>query len=121
MRSWIDSVGAITRCDSRQGSALSRANSERRSIHTYPGGSSFNFLEMSMKTVSIPALTRRINRKLKRDCEVLRACPYESRWIQSLGRHYVIDVRANCVIHTHVDLEQWGRDVGALRDNETLV
>ncbi|MBN9696160.1 MAG: hypothetical protein J0L85_10215 [Zoogloea sp.] len=73
-----------------------------------------------MKTVSVPALTRRINRKLKPDGEAIRVCPYESRWIQSLGRHYVANMQTNFVVQTDVDLEQLGREVGALRENEGL-
>ena len=37
-----------------------------------------------------------------------------------LGRHYVIDLRSNCVLHKDVDLEEFGRELGVLRPYEAV-
>jgi hypothetical protein len=73
-----------------------------------------------MKTVTEPALVRRINRKIQGSGDAVRACAYGSSRFLKLGRYYAVDVSTNCIIQYDVDLEQFGRQVGALKENEAL-
>lgn len=73
-----------------------------------------------MKAVSESALIRRINRKSKVSGDAVRSCAYDSSNFFRLGRHYAVDVSTNCIIQHDVDLEQLGRQVGALKENEAL-
>jgi hypothetical protein len=72
-----------------------------------------------MNTITERALIGRINRRLS-DSERVRACPWGSRGIDTLGRHYLVDWHRNVVLDTHVDLEYLGRELGALADHERL-
>ncbi len=74
-----------------------------------------------MKAITESAVLRRINRKLRRDSEVLRVCPYNSPDFHRLGRYYVVDERTNAAVQHDVDIAQLGCDVGAIRSNEVLV
>ena len=87
---------------------------------------------MAKKRTGVPvserALIQRINRKLNAD----RPTPRQSGTIDvlkrargaraelDLGRHYVIDLRSNCVLHKDVDLEEFGRELGVLRPYEAV-
>ena len=75
--------------------------------------------------VSEAALIARINRKLKHQDEMLRTA--RRYWADGhflehpdLGRYFVVDLFRNLVIQTHVDLEELGREVGALREFEQV-
>ncbi len=57
---------------------------------------------------------QRINRKLRKDGEVLRKCRSNSRDWPSLGDFYAVDFTNNAVTAQHVDPEQWGRELGVL-------
>ncbi len=70
--------------------------------------------------VTANALIKRINRKLKKQDEVLKTVRENSRLIYDLGRHYVPDIRRNFIIHRGVDLETLGRELGVLHELETL-
>ena len=39
---------------------------------------------------------------------------------QNVGEYYLIDAYRNCVMRTDIDLEQVGRELGALAPHETL-
>jgi len=76
--------------------------------------------------VSHDALVKRINRKLAREGERLRKtrpCRGEgvSRMWMNCGDFYVIDVRRNFLVDTHVDVEILGRKLGVLAHYERLV
>lgn len=70
--------------------------------------------------VSQKALMQRINRRLAEDGWVVRTSR-SSRAVFDLGQHYVLDPSINNIIETHVDLEAFGHELGALRAWEALV
>jgi hypothetical protein len=87
-------------------------------------------MEEAMKQVSENALIKRINRRIGRyDAktytvwgETLRKARlypggYED---MNLGRYYTIDNHSNGLTGAHIDLEQYGREVGALATWEAL-
>jgi hypothetical protein len=74
----------------------------------------------TMVPVSERALVQRINRKLWKESEVLKAARPNTRAVQDLGRYYVIDDR-NRVVRQHCDLEEMGRELGVLAAYERLV
>ena len=67
--------------------------------------------------ITIRALVQRINRKLAEDGEVLKA-PRGARALQELGDYYILDINLNAVLHKDVDVEELGRELGALKDYE---
>lgn len=69
--------------------------------------------------VSERALAARINRKLKPDMEALRKCRSE-KWVKDLGYYYTIDLGKNCILDRHIQLENFGRELGALKPFEEL-
>jgi hypothetical protein len=70
--------------------------------------------------VSERALFARINRKIHDDDLMLRRCRASSRDYHNLGDFYLVNWRINGVAGYHVDLETYGREVGALKDYEEL-
>lgn len=71
------------------------------------------------------ALLQRINRKLKKENQVLRTARgfwAGPNWYEdnNLGRYYVIDIYQNMLVDHHVDIEEMGRDTGALAEWEAL-
>jgi hypothetical protein len=79
------------------------------------------------KTVSEQALIKRINRRIggydAKRCiawgERLRK-NNSDRWWSDLGGYYTVDWNSNAVTSAHVNLEQYGREVGALTGREAL-
>jgi hypothetical protein len=73
--------------------------------------------------VSARALKQRINRKLKSEQRELKEARAGSRIFNDCGRYFVIDHRINGVLYSlaNLDLEKFGREVGALRPVERLV
>ena len=73
-----------------------------------------------MRQISETALEKRISRKLAHDGLALRKCR-SLTWLEvNLGSRYVLDLQRNTVVEKHVDLETLGRDLGVIRDIETL-
>lgn len=72
-----------------------------------------------MKFVSEDALARRIRRKLNRKGWQLYKVRWDSRWIDSTGR-YTISNERNHAVDTHVDIEDYGRRLGVLKDFESM-
>lgn len=76
------------------------------------------------KTQKVPvserALIQRINRKLKADWRQLKTTR-GVRAREDLGYFYVLDTRRNFIIDHHVDLETFGRVLGALAESEELI
>ncbi len=79
-----------------------------------------------MFTVSVGALIKRVNRKLREAGEMLRRTrpfydhgrgPY---YDNNTGEFYIIDVDRNCIASTHVDLEAYGRELGVLSNFEKV-
>ena len=64
-------------------------------------------------TVSIPAIIRRINRKLKTRGELLKVARGRSV-LAEVGRYYVVDMYHNMLMLKWVDLEEYGRELGVL-------
>ena len=69
--------------------------------------------------VSERALIARINRKLRADDEMLKTTR-SKRAEFDLGRYYVIDVRGPNIVHDHIDLEDYGRELEVLKPYEAL-
>lgn len=69
--------------------------------------------------VSKRALFQRIARKLEKYGEALKSTRGD-RWRADLGDHYIIDMSRNVIVAAHIDLEEYGREIGALRDYEEL-
>jgi hypothetical protein len=70
--------------------------------------------------VSERALIARINRKLRDDDEVLRRCRETTRDYNRLGDFFIVDVRQNCVVNAHVDLEALARELRCMHAWERL-
>ena len=71
------------------------------------------------ETVTLRALVRRINRRLRRDNERLRT-PRGARPRADVGVFYRIDVERNVLIATHVDPERLALQLGVMQLGETL-
>ncbi len=79
------------------------------------------------KTVNEQALIKRINRRIggydAKTCTVwgkrLRKNSSD-RSYSDLGWFYTVDMYSNHVASPHIDLEQYGREVGALTGREAL-
>jgi hypothetical protein len=74
-----------------------------------------------MTTVSMKALLARINRALaKCDDGWERVRTYRgSRWSE-LGRYYAVNISYNFITARDIDPEHWARQLGVLRDYETV-
>ena len=70
--------------------------------------------------ISERALFARINRALAKEGETLRRCRPDSRWSNELGYYYALDISRNAITSKHVDLEDWGREMGVLKPYEKL-
>jgi hypothetical protein len=73
--------------------------------------------EQQTVPVSTRALVRRINRKLVPQGYFLRAAR-GARARQELGDYYVVEMQYGGTWPTHVDLEDLGREEGALKEWE---
>jgi hypothetical protein len=75
--------------------------------------------------VSERALIARINRKLKKDNQALKRARgvTDGRRLlpnSNLGWYYTVDFMRNWIIHTHINLEQYGRELEVLEGWEKL-
>jgi hypothetical protein len=75
--------------------------------------------ETTMRTVTIGALIKRINRRLKRERRELKISRGQTAR-SKLGNHYVLDMDQYLVIGTHVDLEKMGRELRVLDPDEKV-
>ena len=66
------------------------------------------------------ALIQRINRKLRKDAEIMKVAR-GARAESNLGRYYTIDLHRNYLLHDHLDLETVGRELGVLAEFEHMV
>jgi hypothetical protein len=79
-----------------------------------------NTLSQHKAPVSERALAQRINRVLaKQDEKLLKA--RGSRMVESVGIYYIVDISNNNIAIKEVDIEELGRELGALKPYEALV
>lgn len=71
-----------------------------------------------MSTITEKALSSRINRRLRHDERMLKKSRGE-RDRSELGDYYVVDMQMN-LIDKHVDLCALGRELGVLREHESV-
>jgi hypothetical protein len=69
--------------------------------------------------VSEKALYQRINRKLRAQGETLHRSR-GGRCAIELGEYYTVNTEINGVVDSHLDLEDFGRELGVLRPYEAL-
>lgn len=69
--------------------------------------------------VTLRAVIQRINRKLAPDNEVLKAAR-GARMQQEVGDYYIVDFSKNAVTRMDADPEKLARELGVLKDWETL-
>lgn len=74
---------------------------------------------MEKLPVSQQALVKRINRKLKQDGQQLKKARGE-RWKSTTGDYFIVDINRNFIVKTHIDLVEYGREIGALKAYEGL-
>jgi hypothetical protein len=67
--------------------------------------------------VTEKAVIARINRK---HSVLIRKCKENSRNFATLGRLYTVDASTNCVLDYDIDLEEFARQVGVLKNYEGL-
>ena len=67
--------------------------------------------------VSMRALLLRINRKLKKEQQVLKTLRGD-RYERDLGRYYTVNVADNRIAATHVDPTVLGRELGCIHGDE---
>jgi hypothetical protein len=78
-------------------------------------------------TVSKSALVARINRRLRKSREALRRARDVTdgqgyRYPNpELGRHYLVDLDHNFILAKDLDLEEFGRELGAMARSEQLL
>jgi hypothetical protein len=75
---------------------------------------------MNKTPVTETALIKRLNRRLLGDGEVLKKSRVNSPFIHPLGEYYTVDLSANAVSVTHVDVEDMARDMGVLKPYEEI-
>jgi len=75
---------------------------------------------MSKVPVSERALVGRINRALRDDDLMLRKNRPGGRAEQEMGRYFELNTRINGATQYHVDIEDYGRELGVLREWEEL-
>jgi hypothetical protein len=74
---------------------------------------------MAKVRVTTHTLTQRINHKLRARGEVLKKTRGTQAYLD-YGDFYVLDVLIGAVVRKHVDLEELGRELGALQPHEEL-
>ena len=68
--------------------------------------------------VTEKALYQRINRKLRQRDEVLKRSRASTEL--DLGKYFVVDLHRNAVTSHHIDIEDFGKQIGVLADWESL-
>jgi|SRR5579859_86626 len=77
-------------------------------------------MDQKKLAVSERCLIRRINRKLSANAMQLSSAA-GLRVETSVGRYFIVDVKRNRITQQHVDLEELGRELGVLADEEEVV
>jgi len=73
------------------------------------------------KPVTELAVKRRINRHLVEKGECLRKCASNSRWLNDLGKYYIVDINTDNVVKISIDLEAFAREEGVMKSGEAIV
>lgn len=73
-----------------------------------------------MRPVSIRAVEKRINRKLANEGQQLRKSRHDSRWLDSLGEHYIVNAYTNVVTDTHVPFGDLAYSLDVLARDEQI-
>lgn len=74
---------------------------------------------MSKKVpITEKALYQRINRKLRQRDEVLKRSRVSTE--VDLGKYFVVDLHRNAVTNHHIDIEDFGKQIGVMADWESL-
>jgi hypothetical protein len=71
-------------------------------------------------SVTQRALIARINRALAKQDELLKTCREDGPSFHQLGRYYIVDINRNMLLHSDIDLEELGRELGVFRGYEAL-
>lgn len=75
---------------------------------------------MTNKTITLSALIKRINRRLRQSDESLCTTRSGARDEPTLGQYYIVDIIRNTITATHVAPESLARELGVLGDDEAL-
>lgn len=75
--------------------------------------------EERKKPVTERALFARLSRRLAKDGEILKKCRFDSRWYNDFGSYYTVN-QFNAISATHMDLEDWARELGVMQPWERL-
>lgn len=70
--------------------------------------------------VSHTAVISRINRRLAKDGQTLKASRQNSRWANDNGSFYIVDTDLNSIVAQHVCLDSLAIELGVLSDCEFL-
>lgn len=70
--------------------------------------------------VTEKALVGRVNRKLAPEFQALRTLRGKG-FLGTLGRRYIVNLRNNTIVASHVDVEQLARELGVIDDHEALI
>ena len=73
-----------------------------------------------MLPVNTRALLARVNRRIAADGVFVRGIRPGTRSFEALGKWHIADLKTIHTVKTHIDLEQYARDLGVLRDDEYL-
>ncbi|MBY0279979.1 hypothetical protein K2Z84_31980 [Candidatus Binatia bacterium] len=71
-------------------------------------------------TVTKDALIKRVNRRLAPECLMLRVARGDGMVLREYGRHYVVDLCRNQVERADVDVEEYARELGVMKDWEQM-
>jgi predicted transcriptional regulator len=69
--------------------------------------------------VTARALVQRINRQLKKNGVVLRRARGEKA-VSEKGEYYISDERSDLLFGMEINIEEYGRELGVLKDSEYL-
>jgi hypothetical protein len=78
---------------------------------------------MATKKSTVPvterALMQRINRKLRKEDQVMKSTRGD-KWRGDLGNYYIVDLNRNTIVAQHCTPEKIGRELGVLAHYEHM-
>jgi DNA-directed RNA polymerase subunit RPC12/RpoP len=77
-------------------------------------------LEKTRIKITERALYQRLNRKLRQDGKQLRTARSEGVELD-IGRYFIVDVNRNAITDQNVNLEELGRELGAIQPWEEMI
>lgn len=72
------------------------------------------------KSVAERTVLARLNRKLEKDNQKMFRARETDQSFNDTGRFYVVSMDTNAITATHCNMEDWAREVWALRDWEQI-